>query len=293
MDDLVRLLPPDLRRGKHLAARNLIAPDRYTRIAVLFHRYGDEPGADEVRRYPDVPPPPAFHDHELIALGVTLAGRARLRERRGAPAVVLEPGCLFSVAQGPSASREGFELEPSRGYHDCALFIAGDHSSALRELGIWDPGELVFPRRVGAGEVRACLDLFRHIGDFAIRDAAILRRAIALADRLLGAGEGAAEPDAFADRACRLLREHPEPGYRMHEAAAALGMGYETFRKRFRHSVGMAPAAFQLRERMNRACTLLREHGVLRTAVELGYSDAGLFSRQFKQVMGMSPKHFL
>jgi AraC-like DNA-binding protein len=73
------------------------------------------------------------------------------------------------------------------------------------------------------------------------------------------------------------------------ELAARLGLNYATFRRRFRREVGLSPAQYQLRRRMENARILLRTLTVQETAERLGYADPFVFSRQFRKSMGRAP----
>ena len=76
--------------------------------------------------------------------------------------------------------------------------------------------------------------------------------------------------------------------------AAASGMSYETFRKRFRAATGLSPQAYRESKRIDAARELL--HITSRTnreiASDLGYSDEYHFSKRFKAATGIPPSTY-
>ncbi|MEO0879052.1 MAG: AraC family transcriptional regulator, partial [Pseudomonadota bacterium] len=79
-----------------------------------------------------------------------------------------------------------------------------------------------------------------------------------------------------------------------HDAAGALGVAYEVFRKRFRKLSGMAPGKYRTAVTMEEACRMLSEGpATLKTiATTLGYCDEYHFSKQFRKTIGWSPSEY-
>ena len=79
------------------------------------------------------------------------------------------------------------------------------------------------------------------------------------------------------------------------EMAAISRMPMETFRTRFVSEVGMPPLSYVLHCKMERAKELLREEGhtVRQAGIEVGMQDPYHFSKQFKNIVGMSPAAFM
>lgn len=75
------------------------------------------------------------------------------------------------------------------------------------------------------------------------------------------------------------------------EIAEELGLSHDYFTRIFQRSEGMAPRQWLMRERIRHAALRLRTSvlNVSAIAYEFGYADVYLFSRQFKQVMGVGP----
>ncbi len=78
------------------------------------------------------------------------------------------------------------------------------------------------------------------------------------------------------------------------EAAAALGLSYESFRKKFRRAYGIPPARYHANLVMERACDLLAtsDASVKEIARKLDYCDEFHFSKRFSQIIGCSPSTY-
>ena len=83
--------------------------------------------------------------------------------------------------------------------------------------------------------------------------------------------------------------------YSLAEMAAISRMPMETFRKRFVAEVGMPPLSYVLHCKMERAKELLRDqnYSVRQAGIEVGMQDPYHFSKQFKNIVGISPSAFM
>ena len=81
---------------------------------------------------------------------------------------------------------------------------------------------------------------------------------------------------------------------RMSTLSKLTGVSTSNFYHLFKQATGATPNDFFIRARMRRACWLLRETSlsIKEIAVRLGYDDPFYFSRQFKSVHGLAPRHF-
>jgi AraC-like DNA-binding protein len=115
-----------------------------------------------------------------------------------------------------------------------------------------------------------------------------------LAELAAGHRDASGGAESFASRACALIEENLAESCDLRAVARRLNMGYERFRKRFAQEVGLPPAKFRVRRRIDRAKTLLAEgRWPLKVVAErLGYCDLYFFCRQFKQETGMTPGEF-
>ncbi len=95
-------------------------------------------------------------------------------------------------------------------------------------------------------------------------------------------------------RLVRFARLQINQGLTPADLAHHLDLSPNYFSRQFRRSFGLTPRAWLTRERLRAAADLLaRSHlTVYQVAERFGYNDVPQFSRQFKQVMGISPKKY-
>ena len=116
-----------------------------------------------------------------------------------------------------------------------------------------------------------------------------------LADALTHTGRAVRTDEAqWAERACALLESRLRADVDLHEVAAAMGTGYESFRKRFARIVGQPPGRYHAARLVDRACQLMQTTELTdkQIADRLGFCDEFYFSRRFKQVTGQAPRRF-
>jgi AraC-like DNA-binding protein len=91
----------------------------------------------------------------------------------------------------------------------------------------------------------------------------------------------------LAESQARLAADLGEP-LALPDVAAAVGMPYQTWRKRFRAATGSAPARYRLLRRVDAARDLLRRTsmGTRDIAASLGFTDEHHLSRQFRRTTG-------
>jgi len=119
-------------------------------------------------------------------------------------------------------------------------------------------------------------------------------RAVALVAALHERHRRRAECDhdgVLAAEGCRLLAAVPERPTPPAAVARQLGLSYERFRKIFAARIGLAPATYQRRRRVEAACNLLLagEGSVTTVAARLGFPDVYAFTRMFTREVGIPP----
>jgi AraC-like DNA-binding protein len=101
--------------------------------------------------------------------------------------------------------------------------------------------------------------------------------------------------DSWVAEAKRELEANLEQPIDWENLSRKCGMSYESFRKKFRESTGIAPARYRDERRIAAASGMLIQHQQLTlraVAHSLGFCDEYNFSKRFKQMKGCSPKEF-
>ncbi|NYF97442.1 helix-turn-helix domain-containing protein [Janibacter cremeus] len=89
-------------------------------------------------------------------------------------------------------------------------------------------------------------------------------------------------------------RDLMDTGLNDRETADALGVSYDTFRRRFARLSGMPPSRYRVSRTMETACRLLvaEDRTIKSIARELGFYDEFHFSRRFRDVIEQTPSEF-
>jgi AraC-like DNA-binding protein len=108
----------------------------------------------------------------------------------------------------------------------------------------------------------------------------------------LNQGVTTAQRDRRIEQVVAYMRGHPDRRISLAHAAALVDLAPGYFSRVFTQATGLSFRAFALQVRMERARTLLDETTmpIGQIAQALGYEDVFLFSRQFKQQYGYSPR---
>ncbi|MBB6479876.1 helix-turn-helix domain-containing protein [Spirochaeta isovalerica] len=71
-------------------------------------------------------------------------------------------------------------------------------------------------------------------------------------------------------------------------------MSASTLNRAFQKITGTSPLDYHLKKKMDRACSLLlkRDSSITMIAYDLGFSDSNYFSRQFRKIIGVTPREF-
>ncbi len=90
------------------------------------------------------------------------------------------------------------------------------------------------------------------------------------------------------------MRDNPAmPVINYETVAQRHGITYETFRKQFKHQVGVSPHEYFIEMKLSEAQRLLlKGRNVKETAAEVGFEDQYYFSRLFKRHVGLPPSRF-
>ena len=90
------------------------------------------------------------------------------------------------------------------------------------------------------------------------------------------------------------MRREVRRSWRIEELAALAGSSVPHFFRRFRKATGATPLDWLRRERISEAKRRLSQSkaSIRAIAEELGYGDQFYFSRDFKKLVGLSPRHY-
>ncbi len=90
------------------------------------------------------------------------------------------------------------------------------------------------------------------------------------------------------------LETHSQNPIRLSDLTRFAKMSRRSFIRAFQAATGSAPVAYLIKQRLNRAATLLRQgdRRISEIAVEVGFSDSNYFTRQFRNVFGCPPNEY-
>ena len=186
----------------------------------------------------------------------------------------LEPSKRFLGLAEPMAARFKRELSrmPTRHFraHPDSARILGEINDFLRE-GQKRRGGLAVSR-----ELRLQSLLLQY-----------LTRTIEASHRGV---HGAATP--LMQRLLRYIDEHLNEPVQVALLAQAARLSESRCKVRFKREVGVPPAEFWLRKKIERAIALLKNRSVTEVAFELGFSSSQYFATVFKRYTLTNPSHF-
>jgi AraC-like DNA-binding protein/mannose-6-phosphate isomerase-like protein (cupin superfamily) len=109
----------------------------------------------------------------------------------------------------------------------------------------------------------------------------------------------AKNPDArallrIAEAITHLETHHADEAIHLDALAGIAHMSKRNFNRAFHAATGCSPIAYLIRLRLNRAAALLRagDDPVTDIAFRVGFNDSNYFARQFRQVLGLSPREY-
>ncbi len=90
------------------------------------------------------------------------------------------------------------------------------------------------------------------------------------------------------------LEKHSSRPWRLAELAAHARMSESNLSRVFREAAGQSPIEYLIHLRLQKAMSLLRyrDWSITEIAYHVGFNDSNYFSRQFKQVTGMTPSAY-
>ena len=111
--------------------------------------------------------------------------------------------------------------------------------------------------------------------------------------QLKAGGEKTSYPNII-EKARNILDNDLEEAVHIPALAKQLGIGYESFRKKFKDHTGFSPKSYRIGKKIETAKNLLSnpELGIKQIAFMTGYPDHIQFVKQFKKYTGITPTRF-
>ncbi len=225
------------------------------------------------------------------ALLYLLRGSGRFIDHRGEE-THLKPGIL--VQRPPNMTHDVYRNQDDE-WLELAIAFSENVYRALVELEVINPNQTVY--RPGLSHpILDALEAFRmQLETPMANTASVMIDLQCMLGKLFTSADAHPRPlNETIERACLIMRHGIDKSLNMPDVAAELNMGYHTFRKTFKHDVGVAPKEYYLRQKMERAQSLLLETDatIAQISDSLRFADATCFTRQFKRLTGVSPSSF-
>lgn len=144
-------------------------------------------------------------------------------------------------------------------------------------------------------EARRCFDVLMTPAQGELKNALLRSTLVLLLLHLIHARPAHAQ-DAPEDmtQVARYLKEHPEEMPAVSELAAMVGLSEPRFKQKFKRAMGVPPAEYMVREKIEESKRMLLEsqETITRIAMGLGFSSSQHFSVLFKKYQGITPHAF-
>ena len=89
------------------------------------------------------------------------------------------------------------------------------------------------------------------------------------------------------------MKNNEDVFYSMKSLAKQSGLSESRFKHRFKEEVGISPADYQLRQKIDSACQmLLQDEAIITISCALGFSSSQYFATVFRRYMGVSPAEY-
>ena len=90
------------------------------------------------------------------------------------------------------------------------------------------------------------------------------------------------------------MEKHYSEPLNLQKLAARASMSPRHFNRQFKQTTGFSAIDYLIRIKIEKAASLLasRKHNITEAALAVGITNSSYFSRQFKKIMGMSPRSF-
>lgn len=217
-----------------------------------------------------------------ILRGETVYSDAAGERRCGPGALICRlPGRRHSTVPVAGSGLVEFFLDLDVAWYRRLVGLGAAPAQACAELG-WD-----------AALADRCLSYLVNLGRLpeTAWPSALAEAQAILAAFVVGCQGRPGQPDPAIAHACALLADDLPGRLTVAAVAQRVGLGFESFRKRFTAATGASPNAWRISRRIDAACArlLVGDRSVAEVARDLGYADVPTFSKQFRRVTGLPP----
>lgn len=224
-----------------------------------------------------------FPDYAIVYV---VGGAGRFRDELGHDQAIT-PGDAIVVFPQIAHS---YGPEPGGDWSELYVVFDGPVFDLWRERGLLDPARPVHrlePVDDWLAQLRSFVQHPRPRSPHE-RESEVCRFLLLLTSMLGRSGRAA----TWVERSQSLLASGLDEPLALEVVAAEVGMGYETFRKRFRQELGIGPSAYRSARRLEAARALLTSTAMSHReiAASLGFRDEFHFSKRFKQWSGVPPR---
>jgi AraC-like DNA-binding protein len=119
---------------------------------------------------------------------------------------------------------------------------------------------------------------------------------IGFLSRCYGRKANSPQLDMRLGRVLASIDRYPMAAVPLRRLAHEAGMSERSFLRYFKKATGFSPADYRIRQRIRRAEELLLAEGrhlpITEVAFRCGFNDSNYFARQFRRVMGKSPREY-
>jgi len=216
-------------------------------------------------------------------------------EAQGVRRQIVEAGDIFFLFPGVW---HRYTPDPKTGWTEHWLGFTGDLAKRFLSPPFVSPAKPVL--QIGVDErLRQCFvglvdEIIRNPAGTPFSSAGELIKILGIVQELVqGVGVNRELSMVIREAQNRILRQAASP-ISFEKMASELGVGYTSFRHRFKQQTGMSPSQFQSSIRINRSKDLLAstDLSISEVAVACGFETVYYFSRSFSQKTGLTPSAF-
>ena len=232
---------------------------------------------------------PAARDHYLFHL--VTEGRGRLTVPEGE--FPIGPGCLFLIRPGEIVTYAADEAEPW--FYWWVGFNGAEAHRLVQSTPFSGGGRIWYPED-GEKIRRRLLDIYDARGGTPAHEARMLGRLYLFLGELMEQAPARRDTTArqYADKAAGFISRNFSHDITIADVADFIGISESHLYRVFSAELGIAPAQFLIRCRINEAAAMLRSTAmsVGEVAASCGFRDPLYFSRVFRRIQGVPPREY-